>query len=90
MVGKEGKMKQGIFHCFINYELKRKEGDKEITTESTFHFSGKASEERQIKGIGCVCSALLDKIGIKHYVEYAYKPMYEKNYFVDGKERIKI
>lgn len=81
--------KQGIMHCFINIELKRKEGEKEITTETSFHFSGNASKEEQIKTIGAVCSGLLQHIGIKHSVNYCYKPMYEKNYFVDGSERIK-
>lgn len=81
-------MKQGIIHCFINYELKRNDAGKEITTDTTFHFSGKASEEKQIKNIGCVCSALLDKIGIKHDVNFVYKPMYEKNYFSSYDEKL--
>lgn len=80
--------KQGILHCFINYELKRNEDGKEITTNTTFHFSGKASEERQIRAIGAVCSGLLQQIGINHEVNFCFKPMYDKNYFVDGEEKL--
>ena len=81
--------KQEIMHCFINIELKRNENGKEITTDTTFHFSVKASEERLIKDIGAVCSGLLQHLGIKHDVNFCYKPMYERNYFVDGAERLK-
>lgn len=72
--------KQGIINCFITYEIiqkeAHKEGIEEKTTITQFHFSGRAENESIIKSMGAVCSALLDRIGIKHKVNYSYKPMY--------------
>lgn len=76
--------KQGTLHCFINYELQTYENEKSITTYSTFHLSVKATEEKQLKTIGTVCSALLFQMGIKHTVNYDYKPAWDNNYFVNS------
>ena len=79
--------KQGFFHCFINY-TQVYPGKETITTTSTFHFSGKASEEKEILSIGAVCSALLGRLGIKHDVNFCFKPAFDRDYFVDGSEKI--
>lgn len=71
--------KQGLFHCYITCELH----DKYHIITKQFHFSGNASDEAMLKNIGCVCDMLLDSIGIKHTVKYAYKPMYEKPNMLD-------
>ncbi len=64
---KKGK---GIFHVFVNYTVR----EYNTYTSATYHFSGKADEEDKLKACGCVCSGLLDHLGIQHDINFMYDP----------------
>lgn len=71
------KKKPGTFHLFVNYHVKKDDVDGDVYTVAyeTYHVSGKAEDEEKLKACGCVCSGLLDQLGIEHDIEFVYKPV---------------
>ena len=64
-------MSKGRFYCFITYFIVK--GETHITDQ--FRISGKAEDENIILACGSTCSGLLQKLGIKHDVNFVFKPL---------------